>query len=135
MRALLDTNVLLWWLGSSRRLRPGHREIIADPANQVFVSAISAAEIEIKAALGKLPEAPESLAEAMAAEGFAELRFSVAHAAALRALPPIHRDPFDRMLMAQALTEGLPVLTADPVFGAYGVDTPRDDGRPSTRGA
>jgi PIN domain nuclease of toxin-antitoxin system len=102
-------------------LRADQVEAISDPDNQVFVSAVSAAEIEIKAALGKLPPPPEPLAQAIAAEGFSELRFAIAHAAALGALPPLHRDPFDRMLIAQAQVEGLTVLTTDAVFESYEV--------------
>ncbi|MDR1188694.1 MAG: type II toxin-antitoxin system VapC family toxin [Bifidobacteriaceae bacterium] len=121
MRVLLDTNVLIWWLIDDRRLSATHRAIIEDADNEVFVSAVSAVEVAIKAAIGKLPDLPEPLTEAVPGEGFRELRFSLAHAGAVRTLPLHHADPFDRMLIAQALVEDLTVLTSDAAFAAYGV--------------
>lgn len=121
MRLLLDTHVLLWWLADDRRLGDDHRALIADSSNIVLVSAMTVAEIAIKASLGKL-EAPDDLLPTLEAGGFDELPFEASHAAVLRTLPWHHRDPFDRVLIAQAIAERLTVLTADPHFAAYGVD-------------
>lgn len=121
MRLLLDTHVLLWWLADDRRLGAEHRALIADASNVVLVSAMTVAEIAIKTSLGKL-EAPDDLLPTLEAGGFDELSFESRHADLLRKLPWHHRDPFDRMLIAQAITEQLTVLTADPHFAAYGVE-------------
>jgi len=112
MRLLLDTQALLWWLGDAAELGQAARNAIGDGANTVFVSAASAWEMEIKRALGKL-RSPEDLEETLMAERFLELPVRFAHTAALRALPGLHRDPFDRMLIAQATVEGLTVVTFD----------------------
>jgi PIN domain nuclease of toxin-antitoxin system len=121
MRLLLDTHVLLWWLADDRRLGDDHRALIADASNIVLVSAMTVAEIAIKTSLGKL-EAPDDLLPTLESGGFDELTFEARHAEVLRTLPWHHRDPFDRMLIAQAIAERLTVLTADPHFAAYGVD-------------
>lgn len=118
MRALLDTHVLLWWLADDARLAAHHRELIADPANQLLVSSISVAEVSIKASLGKL-EAPTGLDELLGTLGFEPLAFTAAHAERLRALPWHHRDPFDRMLAAQATVEGVPLLSVDDRLRAH----------------
>lgn len=120
MKLLLDTQALLWWLGDSPALGAVARRSIADGGNTVFVSAASAWEIELKRALGKL-RAPENLRETLADERFLELPVGFAHATALRALPALHRDPFDRMLIAQARVEHLTVVTSDAVFARYQV--------------
>jgi PIN domain nuclease of toxin-antitoxin system len=116
---LLDTHVLLWWLQGAG-LSESVIETIADPGTLVVVSAASIWEASIKQALGKL-EVPESLAAAVVDEGFQPLPITFEHAERAGALPDHHRDPFDRMLVAQALTEGLAVVTHDPVFEPYGV--------------
>jgi len=121
MRLLLDTHILLWWLADDRRLSADHRALIADASNLVLVSAMTVAEIAIKASLGKL-DAPDDLLPTLEAGGFDELTFEFRHAEVLRTLPWHHRDPFDRMLIAQAIAERLTVLTADPHFSAYGVE-------------
>ncbi len=121
MRLLLDTHVVLWWLADDRRLGDDHRALIADASNIVLVSAMTVAEIAIKTSLGKL-DAPDDLLPTLEAGGFDELTFKSRHAEVLRSLPWHHRDPFDRMLIAQAIAEQLTVLTADPHFAAYGVD-------------
>lgn len=121
MRLLLDTHVVLWWLSDDRRLSGGHRALIADPSNVVLVSSMTVAEIAIKTSLGKL-DAPDDLLPTLEAGGFSELPFLSRHADALRSLPWHHRDPFDRMLIAQAITEELVVITSDPHFAAYGVE-------------
>ena len=121
MRLLLDTHILLWWLADDRRLNADHRALIADASNLVLISSMTVAEIAIKASLGKL-DAPDDVLSTLEAGGFDELTFESRHAEVLRTLPWHHRDPFDRMLIAQAIAEQLTVLTADPHFAAYGVE-------------
>lgn len=119
MSLLLDTHALLWWLDGTR-LSDDVIERIADPGELVVVSAASIWEASIKEALGRL-DVPESLASVVADEGFEPLSITFEHAERAGALPPHHRDPFDRMLAAQALLEGLTVVTHDPAFEPYGV--------------
>ena len=116
---LADTHVLLWSLGDDPVLSRSHRDILVSDA-QVFVSAASIWEIAIKRSLGKL-DAPGDLMEVIARADFGRLPITFAHAAAVAALPFHHRDPFDRMLIAQAEVEGLVILTVDPQFVAYDV--------------
>ena len=120
MSLLLDTHVILWWLDGTG-LSDGTVERIADPNEVVVVSAASIWEAAIKAALGKL-DMPEGLADAVVDEGFEPLPITFAHAERVGALPAHHRDPYDRMLVAQALLEGLTIVTHDPAFEPYGVD-------------
>ena len=120
MRLLLDTHALLWALGNDPTLRPGARSAIADRANEVYVSAASAWEMAIKAAAGRL-ETPPDLEAQLAHEGIRPLPITVAHGLAAGALPRLHGDPFDRMLVAQARTEGLVLVTRDRALGAYGL--------------
>ena len=120
MKLLLDTHVVLWWLDDPGLLSKDAREAIAEPANEVFVSAVVAWEIAIKRGLGKLT-APPDLEAAIQACGFQQLPVSVAHALATESLPMHHRDPFDRMLIAQALAEGATIISRDPDIGNYGV--------------
>ena len=120
-RLLIDTHVLLWWLGDDPALSERARAALAVPTTEPLVSAASAWEIAIKRSLGKL-EAPDDLPEIISAEGFGWLPVSPGHAWRVRALPHHHGDPFARILVAQALVEGLPVVTADPHFGRYDVD-------------
>ena len=119
MRLLLDTHVFLWWVAGSPRLSRRARKTIAD-AELVCVSAVTAAEIGIKIAVGKLQFSSAILA-AIQSAGFADLPFTVNHAERLPELPLLHRDPFDRMLLVQAQAEGLTVLTADALLRNYGV--------------
>ena len=124
MRVLLDTHAFLWWLDGDRRLSPRARRRIADAANAILISAASAWEITTKARLGKLPGATAvaaDVAAALASQGFAALEISVRHAQRAGNLPGDHRDPFDRMLIAQAQLEDVPVVSNDPVFDGYGV--------------
>jgi PIN domain nuclease of toxin-antitoxin system len=119
VRLLLDTHALLWWL-ADEGLNAEAREAITDPANLVAVSAASAWEISIKKALGKLA-APDDLEQQVQTGGFVSLPISIAHAIAAGRLPRHHDDPFDRMLIAQALAEGLTIVTRDKRFDDYGV--------------
>ena len=118
---LLDTHVLLWWLADDARLGARARDVIRDGRNLVYVSAVSAWEISIKKALGKL-DAPDDLSATIGAERFIELPITIQHGELAGQLPPIHRDPFDRMLIAQAQVEGLTLVTTDPVAEKYGAD-------------
>ena len=124
MRLLLDTHAFLWWVLNDRRLPQDSRQIIADDDNDVLVSAASAWEITTKHRTGKLPEADplaDNMIESIALEGFEELPVTVAEAARAGALPGPLRDPFDRMLIAQALSRNLVVVSNDPLFDRYGV--------------
>ncbi len=121
MRLLLDTQVWLWWLGDDRRLGRRARQALANPRSEVYVSAVSAWEIAIKMALGKLRVKKADLEAEIAANGFLELPITTRHALAAGRLASLHEDPFDRMLVAQAQVEDLTVVSADPVFAGYGV--------------
>jgi PIN domain nuclease of toxin-antitoxin system len=116
---LLDTHVLLWWLDGTA-LPDAVEASIADAGTLVVVSAASVWEAAIKSALGKLVM-PEALSEAVADEGFEPLAITFDHAERAGALPAHHRDPFDRMLVAQAQAEGLTLVTHDPAFEPYEV--------------
>lgn len=119
-RILLDTHVWLWWYNGDKRLGPDVQALIKR-ADEVRFSAASAWEIAIKRALGKLVIRGDfRLAQELERDGFMELGISVAHAEAVHALPSVHRDPFDRMLVAQAQVEGLAIVTADDVIARYG---------------
>jgi PIN domain nuclease of toxin-antitoxin system len=120
VRLLLDTHVLLWWLADDRRLGKQARALIAAADNTIYVSAASAWEISIKRTLGKL-KAPASLDSTIEDAGFEKLVIEFQHGERAGALPPLHNDPFDRMLIAQALTEELVLVTADKFFSGYGV--------------
>ncbi len=122
MTLLLDTHVLLWWLFGDPRLTPAMRQAIVDPASAVAVSAVTAWEIAIKAALGKLA-VPDRLTQQLHEEGFDELPVTVEDGLAAGTLPRHHGDPFDRMLIAQATRRRLVVVTADRRFADYDVLT------------
>jgi PIN domain nuclease of toxin-antitoxin system len=117
VRVLLDTHTLIWWDVGSLPARPTS---IIRRADEVFVSAASAWEVTIKASLGKLKAAAPMSAVARG-YGFRELAISFVHAERVATLPRLHRDPFDRLLIAQALVEGLTIVTRDPEFAPYGV--------------
>jgi PIN domain nuclease of toxin-antitoxin system len=121
-RLLVDTHALLWWLIDDDALSRTAREALSDPATDVLVSTASLWEIAIKRALGKL-SVPDDLPGHIEAQGFGWLAVQAEHAWRVRDLPPHHRDPFDRLLVAQALVEQMPIVSADPRFAAYGVDT------------
>lgn len=113
MRFLLDTHVVLWWLKDDRRLDRAIAQRIQDPANEIYVSAVTAWEIVIKAALKRLRFPIAELSAQLELNAFVALPISVAHAEVLHELPPLHQDPFDRMLIAQAQAEQLTLLTQD----------------------
>jgi PIN domain nuclease of toxin-antitoxin system len=119
-RLLVDTHAVLWWLADDDSLSAEARAVLADPGNELLVSSASVWEIAIKRSLGKL-EAPDDLVEVISDEGFTFLGVTPSHGWRVTTLPLHHGDPFDRLLAAQALVEGIPVLTADPQFGPYGV--------------
>lgn len=121
MRILLDTHVALWALVDDPRLGSEARSWIADPDNIVFVSAASVWEIAIKHALGRggIPFSGEDALEYFARAGYRFLNIRPSHAVAAGMLPALHSDPFDRMLVGQALTEPMRLLTADHLLGRY----------------
>ena len=124
MRALLDTHAFLWWIEDNPRLSLQAREIIGDASNEIYLSAISGLEIVIKARLGriKLPEDPVNfILEQVAVNAFRVLPVYLRHALYVYTLPLIHRDPFDRILIAQSQLEDMPLITADSVIARYSV--------------
>lgn len=125
MRVLLDTQVLLWWLTDSARLRPESRDLFSGTEHELLWSAAATWELGIKMQLGKLrlSERLESFVPRQIAEQrLVSLPIQHDHAIRAATLPPIHRDPFDRMLVAQALTERVPLLTSDGQLAAYGIE-------------
>jgi PIN domain nuclease of toxin-antitoxin system len=122
VRVLLDTHALLWSLEGGDSFSAKARDTILDLSNEILVSAASAWEISIKRALGKL-EAPANLAEAIQDAGFLPRNIHFADCAQLGQLPEHHRDPFDRMLVSQALVDGVPIVTCDAQIRLYGVQT------------
>jgi PIN domain nuclease of toxin-antitoxin system len=121
VRLLLDTHVLIWWLSDDRKLTKEARRIIAEPHNDVFVSAASVWEVAIKAALGRIDVDLEDFADEIVKSGFRPLPIGFEHAVTIGRLPAIHRDPFDRMLVAQSRVEELRLLSHDRVFVRYGL--------------
>jgi PIN domain nuclease of toxin-antitoxin system len=124
MRLLLDTHALLWWVEDDERLSAGARKAIASASAECHVSLVSAWEMAIKSQLGKLKLATpvrQYFPSQLAANGFAQLDIAFRHVARVEALEFHHRDPFDRLLVAQALEEKLTLVSADAVFDRYGV--------------
>ena len=124
MRVLVDTLAFLWWLAGDRRLSEAALGVIGDPENRVLVSAASAWEITTKHRLGKLPGADIVAGDVMAAiedHGFEPLEITVAHAERAGRLPGPHRDPCDRMLIAQSLAHDLPLVSNESLLDRYGV--------------
>ncbi len=121
MKLLLDTHVLLWAAGQPEKLTPAARQQLESPENELLFSAASLWEIAIKHGLGRddFRVAPRLLRRGLLDNGYIELPITSAHAVALDSLPPIHKDPFDRMLVAQSITEGVTLLTADPLVAQY----------------
>ena len=118
MRLLLDTHLLLWALGAPSKLPTRARSLLAK--GDVYVSAASIWEISIKSSLGKLTADPREVLSALGPAGFIELPINGEHAARVLDLPPIHRDPFDRLLVAQALAEPMRLVTNDAALARYG---------------
>jgi PIN domain nuclease of toxin-antitoxin system len=124
MRLLLDSHALIWWFTGDQRLSQPARDAITPGENDIFVSAASAWEIVTKHRLGKLKEVELLAREFLAtirSEGLTDLPISVSHGALAGNLPGIHKDPFDRMLIAQALTENLVLVSNEAAFDAFGV--------------
>jgi PIN domain nuclease of toxin-antitoxin system len=124
MRILLDTCTLLWWWTKAKKLSPRALSLLRDPANQFLVSPASAWEVATKHRIGKFPEASNLIAqwaERLAVDGFQELPITSAHALRAGGLLGEHRDPFDRMLAAQGILEGMDVMTNDGALAGLGV--------------
>lgn len=119
MKILLDTHILLWWMAGDRRLPRPARFAIEDPANRVFVSIASLWETAIKFSLKRVVADPEALRDAAERDGFSLLAIEARHCSAVTRLPLHHSDPFDRMLVAQALVEPMRLLTHDAQLARY----------------
>lgn len=121
MKLLLDTHILLWAAGEPDRLPAEARALIADTGNELLFSAASLWEVAIKSGLGRDDFAVDArlLRRGLLDNGYGELSVASEHAVAIDALPPIHRDPFDRLLVAQSMVEGITLLTADELVGQY----------------
>ena len=122
MKLLLDTHILIWWLSQDRKLSQLETDIITDPDNLIFVSAATAWEIAVKRMIGKL-EAPDDLPAALAANNFLELPITIDHSQKLYQLPLHHNDPFDRIMVAQAISEDLTFMTRDVKIALYEIRT------------
>lgn len=120
MNLLLDTHIILWWLDNNDKLPEEYFSAIADSNNICFISSATIWEISIKSALGKL-EIPDNFTDILEQEGFNELQISWEHAARIRQLPSHHKDPFDRLIIAQAIIEDYTLLTVDKIIPEYGV--------------
>ena len=120
MNLLLDTHTVLWWLSDDPALSETARAAIADPENTVFLSAVVVWEIRIKQRIGKL-DLPDDFGEVLERQRFAELPVTVDHAHTITELPAVHRDPFDRMLVAQAMVEHMAIVTRDQLIAEYDV--------------
>ncbi len=126
MKVLLDTHVLIWALTDPLKLSPQAANILLDSNTSLLVSSATVWELGIKFQIGKLPQVKRilpRLEHSLARLGADELRINHAHALKASCLSPVHRDPFDRMLVAQAVIEGVPLMTADQVFQGYQVLT------------
>jgi PIN domain nuclease of toxin-antitoxin system len=123
LRLLLDTHALIWFLIEPRRLPPCLREILVEPAHEVWVSAVTTWELAIKAGLDRLSLPLDRLERTIEEAGFRALSVSIAHSLEVRHLPGHHRDPFDRLLVAQARCERLTLVTRDPAVRRYPIDT------------
>jgi PIN domain nuclease of toxin-antitoxin system len=119
VRLLLDTHVMLWWVTGDRRLTKTGRGVIGSEGNDVLVSAASFWEVAIKQSLGRIDVDLEELREALREDGFREMVIEIPHALQLSKLPNRHRDPFDRLLIAQSMVDGCRLMTADETVLAY----------------
>ncbi|MEQ1631360.1 MAG: type II toxin-antitoxin system VapC family toxin [Planctomycetota bacterium] len=125
MKVLVDTHIWLWWLEGSPKLGASARRLLSDGANELLWSAASTWELAIKLQLGKLrlgQGLDEFLLRMFGSYGLTPLPVHHAHASRVATLPLIHRDPFDRLLVAQSAVEGVPLLTADPLLRQYGIE-------------
>ena len=118
MRYLLDTHVILWWYQDSPQLEKRHRQVIADNENEIFVTAAAIWEIEVKRRNEKL-DCPPDMMERIKADGFKLLPIMAEHLVPLRTIPPIHNDPFDRIMVCQSIVEKIPLISYDPKVNAY----------------
>jgi len=126
MRVLLDTHAFLWWITEDRRLSARAREVMTDGGNDLLLSAASGWEIAIKASLGRITlpvPIDRFLSEQLQRNGIGTLPIEMSHALRVHAIPLLHRDPFDRLLVAQAQLEKLRILTSDPQIAQYDVET------------
>jgi len=121
MKILLDTHALLWWLMDSDHLGPGARDVIADPAHDILVSVVSLWEIALKIRIGKLEGDLKQILKAVERDGFTRLAINAAHLQGLMRLPQHHRDPFDQLLIAQAIAEDALFMSEDGHVRAYPV--------------
>lgn len=121
MKFLLDTRALLWWLADDDQLGGAAREVVADPANNILISMVSLWEIVVKLRIGKLQAEIEEIIDAVQREGFTVLDVGMAHLVTLAGLPMHHRDPFDHLLIAQAMTEDATFMSEDRNAARYPV--------------
>ena len=119
MRLLLDTHILLWWVSGDRKLSKALRAAIASADNAIAISAATFWELAIKKQLGRVEVDLAKLQSAVAADGFEEMAVEIAHTLRLQALPDLHRDPFDRLLIAQSIEGGCRLVTRDEQILAY----------------
>lgn len=122
MRCLLDTHIFLWWLENDKRLKKSSRRVIEDPKNQIFASVANAWEISIKQKVGKLP-LKTTIHECFKKSGFEIVPITLGHVLLLDTLPLHHKDPFDRILISQAKTENLVLITDDEKMAKYKIRT------------
>lgn len=126
MRVLLDTHAFLWWINDDLQLSSEARSLITDPTNEIFFSAASGWEIAIKAQIGKLrfpPNLEQFVLKQLQMNSFTVLPMHLSHTLRVYALPPLHGDPFDRILVAQSQIESMPILTRDGLIAQYEVTT------------
>lgn len=122
----MDTHAFIWWVNEPAKLSQAASALIADGDNQTLLSAVTAWELAVKHRKGRLdlPDSPENIFRtAFTEDGFAPMPIDISHALQVGNLPPIHSDPFDRLLIAQAQTERIPILTSDPNIARYDVET------------
>lgn len=121
MKLLLDTHILLWAAGDPEQMSIAARQLLNDAGNELFFSAANLWEISIKRSLGRkdFSVEPRILRRGLLDNGYGELNITSEHAVAIDVLPPIHKDPFDRMLLSQAMIEGITLVTADPIVASY----------------
>lgn len=120
MRVLLDTHILLWWLKDDRKLSDAAINIIENAANDIFISAVNAWEVAIKKSLGRIQIDMDDFLESIKSSGLGVLNITVNHACQVSNLPDHHKDPFDRMLIAQSIVEPMRLLTHDETLMQYG---------------